>query len=100
MAFIIDNQTLADLEIFEGSKLKKTIFNFFNRAISYGGKEELRDMFRCPLSDIKKIRERQELIRYIHRENLSISIDKYFLDFIETYLLLSNKPVKVSRFDA
>ena len=70
MAFTIDRQTFADLEIFEGSK--KTIFQLFNRAISFGGKEELREMFNCPLSDIRKLRERQELIRYLHKEKLPI----------------------------
>ena len=98
MDFTIDRQTFDDLEIFEGSK--KTIFQLFNRAISFGGKEELREMFNYPLSDIRKVRERQELIRFLHREKLPISIDKHFLDFIETYLRLSDKPVKVSWIDA
>ena len=100
MAFLMDGQTFADLEIFKGKEDKKTVFNFFDRAISHGGKDELLKMFRCPLSDIIKIRERQETICYIYNEKLSLSIDKYLLNFIEYYLLLSNRPVKVSRFDA
>jgi len=97
MAFIIDKQTFADLEIFEG---KKNISNFFVRPSSYGGRKELLDMFNYPLSDIKKIRERQETIYYIHREKLNIPINPFLLDFIESYLLLENKPVKISRIDA
>ena len=100
MPFLIDKQTFTDLEIFEGKVVNKSVFKFFDRAISHGGKEELLDMFYSPLSDIKKIRERQELIKYIHKGKLSISIDKHLLDFIEFYLLLSNKPVTVSRLDA
>ena len=99
MSFLIDNQTFADLEIFGGKK-SRSIFKIFDRAISHGGQEDLLNMFRSPLSDIKKIRERQELINYIYREKLFIPIDKYLLDFIESYLFLSNKPVIVSRINA
>ena len=99
-SFLMDRQTFADLEIFEGKGVKKSIYKFFDRAISHGGKEELLDMFYCPMSDPKAIRERQELIAYIRSGKLSISIDRYLLDFIESYLLLSNKPVKISRLNA
>lgn len=97
MAFIIDRQTFADLEIFEG---KKSVSTFFDRPITYGGRKELLDMFNYPLSDIKKIRERQETILYIYKENLNIPLNPFLLDFIESYLLLENKPVKISRFNA
>jgi len=97
MAFIMDKQTFADLEILEG---KRNVANFFDKPISYGGRNELLNMFNCPLSDINKIRERQEAIRYIYNKKLSIPIDPFLLDFIETYLLLGNKPVKVSHFNA
>jgi len=100
MAFIIDKQTFEDLEIFEGKGGHKSLFSFFNKAISHGGKEELRNMFLYPLSEITKISERQELIRYMCQKKLSLDIDKYLLNYIEYYLFLSNKPVKVSRLDA
>ena len=100
MAFLIDKQTFADLEIFEGGEMKKNVFKFFNRTISNGGKDELFSMFHFPLLDITKIRERQEAIRYIYDKKLSFFIDKYLLDFIEYYLLLGNKPVTLSRFNA
>ena len=99
MAFLADKQTLADLEIFDG-KGGRTIFKIFDRAISHGGKEQLRDMFNHPLSDIKEISERQELINYICNKKLSFNIDKFLLHYIEYYLLLSNKPAKVSIFNA
>ena len=67
MAFIMDRQTFADLEIFEG---KKSISRFFDRPITYGGRKELLDMFNYPLSDIKKIRERQKSISYIYKKKL------------------------------
>ena len=96
----MDRETFADLEIFEVKGAKNSIFQFFDRAISHGGREELLDMFYSPLSDRKKIQERQELIRYVYKEKLSVSIDKYLFNFIELYLETSNKPVFVSRLDA
>ena len=100
MAFIMDRQTFADLEIFENKENKQSVFKFFDRAISLGGREELLDMFYRPLPNLKSIRERQELIGFLCRENVPISIDRHFLDFIETYLRTGNKPVKVTRINA
>ena len=100
MAFIMDRQTFADLEIFEVQGAGNTIFQFFDRAISRGGREALLEMFHYPLSDKKELMERQELIRYFCQEKFPISIDKYFFDFIETYIQMGNKPVKVSRINA
>ena len=99
-AFVIDRHTFADLEILETKSSKDTIFKFFDRAISHGGREVLLDMFHCPLSDIREIRERQAVIRYVCEEKIPVSINKYLLEFIELYLQQCNKPVKVSRLDA
>ena len=95
--FLIDEQTFVDLEIFEG---KNSIFRFFNKAISYGGKDKLLEMFNAPLSTKKDIVERQEFIDYICKEKLPITINRHLLDFIETYLLIYDKPTRVSRFNA
>jgi len=100
MAYLIDKQTLDDLEIVDTKGVKSSIFNFFDKTITHGGREELLDMFYDPLSDIKRIKERQELISYIHKEELPITIDKYLFEFIELYLQLSNIPSKVSKLDA
>ena len=103
MDFIMDKQTYADLEIFEEKRGKNAIFKFFNRAISIGGKEELLAMFNHPLSDLKKTQERQDLIRYVLGKKsplfIDILMDKYFFDFIEAYLSMGNKPIKVSWID-
>ena len=96
----IDNQTFSDLEIFEVRGKGNTVFKFFNRTTSIGGRKELIEMFHAPLSDAKEIGERQALIRYVDREKFPVTIDKYFFDFIETYLCMGNRPIKISRFDA
>ena len=100
MAFLIDRQTCADLEIFGGREVKNSLFKYFDQTISHGGKEKLLDMFYSPLTDSKAIRERQELIGYIYREKLSVFIDPFLLDFIESYLLSGDKPIKLSRINA
>jgi DNA mismatch repair ATPase MutS len=100
MAFIMDRQTYADLEVFEGGIDNKSIFKLFNRVVTHGGKEKLLEMFQYPLSNINKIKERQDLISYVHSEKISVAIDPFLLDFIETYLQLDNKPVKMSRLNA
>jgi DNA mismatch repair ATPase MutS len=101
MAFIMDKQTFADLEILDIKGVKNSIFGFFDKAISHGGRKELINMFHYPLSNRKEIVERQELIRYVQKKKLPFTIDKYLLNFIELYLETTNKkPVKVSRLDA
>jgi len=100
MAFLMDKQTFADLEILEAKGVEEPIFNIFNKATSHGGKEELLDMFYYPLSDINAIKKRQELIRYFCNEKSLFSIDKYLLYYIELYLQINNCPKKVSRLEA
>ncbi len=100
MAFLMDRQTFADLEIFEGEKSNRSIFRLFDQAASYGGKQELSEMFHQPLSDPQAICERQDLIRYLHQGKLFLQIDKDSLDFIEFYLRTGDKPTKISSFKA
>ena len=98
--FKVDKQTLADLEIFDVKGIKNSIFKFFDRAVSHGGREELKEMFNTPLSDLRKLRERQDVIRYVYEKRHSFSIDRYLMSFIEYYLLIGNKPIRVSRLNA
>ena len=100
MDFIIDRQTLEDLEIFERKRDQKSLFKFFDKPTSHGGKEELLKLFQHPLSDRGKIKERQDVIRYMFDKKLSFTIDRHSLDYIEYYLIVGNKPVKLSRLDA
>ena len=100
MDFIMDRQTFADLEINEAYGVKNNVFKLFDKVISKGGKEKLLDMFNHPLADRDKIQERQEVISYIYREKLFFHIDYVSLDFIESYLLMGDKPNRLSRLNA
>ena len=59
MAFVMDKHTFDDLNILETKGSKDSIFKFFDIAITRGGREILLDMFYCPLSDLREIRERK-----------------------------------------
>lgn len=100
MAFLMDGQTFADLEIFEGEKSNRSIFRLFDYAASYGGKQELLKMFEHPLTDPQHIRERQDLIRYLYLGKFFLPVEKDSLDFIEFYLNTGDKPTGVSWFRA
>ena len=100
MAFLMDKQTFADLEIFEGEKSNRSIFRLFEQTASYGGKQELLEMFYHPLTDPQTILERQDLIRYLHQQESFLLVDKDALDFIEFYLRTGDKPTGVSWFNA
>ena len=100
MEFIIDKQTFADLEICDPKGINISIFKIFDKAITNEGRDALLDMFYFPLADEKRIRERQELINYIYKTELPISIDKYLFDFIEVYLQITNIPMKISPLEA
>ena len=65
MEFKIDEQTLNDLELFNQALDGKSIFSCFNTACSDGGKACVRKMLERPLTDVNKIRERAEAIRYL-----------------------------------
>ena len=65
MEFKIDEQTLNDLELFNQALDGKSIFSCFNTACSDGGKACIRKMLESPLTDVNKIRERAEAIRYL-----------------------------------
>ena len=100
MAFLMDRQTFADLEIFEGEKSNRSIFRLFDQAASHGGKQELLKMFDHPLTTAQSIRERQDFIRYLYRGNFFLPVENDSLDFIEFYLNNGNKPTGVSYFRA
>ncbi len=96
MKFEIDNQTLDDLAIFGSGSSNNSIFNLFNKTVTYGGKDKLREFFDSPLTNGMAIEERLGAICYLQDNDTGFTADKGSLDFIEHYLLQYNKPVSVS----
>lgn len=85
MAFLIDKQTLSDLQIF-GSGQEKTVYGLFNRTHTRGGAQVLKEHFSYPLSDPDRINLRRDTIRYFLQENLRFPFKSAWFDAIEHYL--------------
>lgn len=98
-SFLIDKQTLHDLNIFESYNEENSIIGLF-RPISLQGKEKLKAFFKQPSTSRSHIQERLDAIRYIARKGLTFEIDKEDLDFIEHYLSRGNKPTSISVYRA
>lgn len=60
----VDPITRADLNLFHAED-KLSVFHRLNFTTTDGGREELRQLFEKPLSELNKIRSRQELLRQI-----------------------------------
>ncbi len=61
----IDRQSLNDLEIFKDKGYGQNLFEFLDNTQTNGGKDFLKKIFRNPSSNIKTIRKRQQLIKFI-----------------------------------
>jgi DNA mismatch repair protein MutS len=97
MKFEIDNQTLNDLAIFQGGDSGGSIFWIFNKTVTYGGAEKLREFFSTPLTEGAQINQRLNVIKYLQEKGTDFVYDKGSYDFIEHYLKQGNKPTSVSR---
>lgn len=94
MSFNIDKQTLEDLNILESNKYTGSIYSFFNRTQTYGGRERLCKIISRPTDDIKTINDRQDIIRFFLESSNHIEFDKEYIDFAEYYLSQDNYPTK------
>jgi DNA mismatch repair protein MutS len=97
MKFEIDTQTLNDLAIFQNGNGDNSIFKLFNKTITYGGGDKLKEFFNTPLTDEDQITQRIDAIRYLQKVETGFSCDKGSCDFIEHYLKQRDKPIYVSR---
>ncbi|MGQ0814892.1 MAG: MutS-related protein [Gemmatimonadota bacterium] len=65
MDLLIDQQTLRDLEIFEGREGRPSLFRMLDCAKTRGGAAALRRRFIYPKGDVDSIRAVQESVRFI-----------------------------------
>lgn len=86
MAFIVDKQTLDDLNIF-GKRGKNSIYGMFNVTRTLGGAHVLEQMFFCPLSDVSEINRRNNIIRYFKEYQITFPFQGELFDILEHYLL-------------
>lgn len=85
MSFIVDKQTLDDLNIF-GKHRGDSIYSLFNSTHTRGGALILEEMFRVPLSEVEKINKRSMTIQYFLSQKIVFPFQGEWFDTVEHYL--------------
>ena len=100
MNFELDKQTILDLEIFGHEKGSISIFRFYNLTKTIGGKKYLFDLMQSPLTDIHKLQQRRDTIKFIYDIKFNLTINSSQFDFIEHYLNLNRSALRNNFLDA
>jgi DNA mismatch repair protein MutS len=95
MAFLTDQQTINDLNLF-GNSGGASIYQIFNRTKTRGGAAILEEMFRYPLSDEYKINHRSQLIQQFAKTGASFPFSIDHFDPVESYLKNTDSRTKLS----
>lgn len=98
--FVADKQTLYDLGLLDDGKGKSSVFSIFNRARWIGSRLKLECIFEMPLTDIKVLRERVEILKYLGQHPGFLDFGREQLSFIEIYFSHSDSPRNFSRWAA
>ncbi|MBO9635901.1 MAG: DNA mismatch repair protein, partial [Chitinophagaceae bacterium] len=85
MYFETDNQTLEDLDIFNG-RGGHSIYSIFNKTATRGGASILEEMFRYPLATIEDINNRVQIIRFFTTADIPFPLEQGSIDIVEHYL--------------
>lgn len=85
MAFLIDKQTLNDLNIF-GKTGRNSVYELFHKTRTRGGAQLLEEMFLYPLSDAERIAERSTIIGYFQKIQATFPLRGDIFDALEPYL--------------
>ncbi len=85
MTFVVDKQTLEDLNVF-GKRGRNSIYSLFNRTYTKGGADVLERMFLYPLSDAEKINNRSNIIKYFYDRDTPFPFEAEWFDTIDQYL--------------
>ena len=73
MKFELDKQTQTDLEIFRDEKDHESIFKYFNRTKTLGGKEYLYKIMHNPFTDIGILKNRSKIISELSKSEFSMN---------------------------
>jgi len=85
MSFIIDEQTLEDLNLL-GKYRRDSIFSLFNATKTRGGERLLDQMFRNPLMNPEAIDQRSSVIRYFRNQKFDFFFDPRGVEMVRRYL--------------
>jgi DNA mismatch repair protein MutS len=99
MKFVIDKQTLEDLNLLGRYKIN-SVFNIFSHTVTRGGGLVLERMFLNPLTKAEEINARRDIFVFFQNENLEFPLSKEEFDISERYLgNTDNKNIVVSIFN-
>lgn len=87
MKFVIDKQTLEDLNLL-GRYKTNSIFNLFNNTVTRGGGIVLERMFVTPLTCAKEINQRKSIFEFFGQNNLCLPFTQKEWETVEHYIEL------------
>lgn len=88
MSFIIDKQTIQDLNLLSKYD-SKSIYHIYDHALTRGGQKLMEHMFHNPLMDCDEINTRSALFHTFMEHPCVFPFDEQTLDDVEYYLSLS-----------
>jgi DNA mismatch repair protein MutS len=97
MSFVIDHQSKKDLELFEENIENQSVFSFFNKTQTKGGRARLIEIMKTPSSSKYELVERRDAIKFFLDKDIYLEFKSNHLDFIEHYLN-QNTPILKSNF--
>jgi len=100
MAFRADKQTISDIELFSHNEKTPSLFGYYNRTITFGGKEKLFKIIQIPVSDIESHENRKREIEYFFHLKDHLKLNRRQFDYIEYYLASRRIPLRNNIIDA
>ncbi|MDD4632012.1 MAG: DNA mismatch repair protein [Proteiniphilum sp.] len=98
MSFIIDKQTMDDLNIF-GKQGKNSVFSIYNHTSTRGGAILLEEMFRYPLDNFESIKKRQDIIQYFYHKRTEFPFEGAVFDAVAYYLHNTDTRTRIDAHD-
>jgi DNA mismatch repair protein MutS len=98
MSFIIDKQTIDDLNIF-GKHGKKSVFSIYNHTRTRGGAILLEEMFRYPFDNFDSIKKRQNIIEYFYLNKTEFPFKEAIFDSVAYYLQNTDTRTRIDAHD-
>lgn len=93
--FLVDIQTLYDLDVFSENDNGQSIFKLLNFTRTPGGTDKLKSLLRKPFNSKEKIIENQRSILFFlsNKELRNIPVTKEMMDVLEMYFFSKNMPI-------
>ena len=97
MKFVIDKQTLEDLNLL-GKYKTNSVFTLFNKTITRGGGIILEQMFMTPLTNAIEINQRKDIFDFFGQNNFSFPFTKQEWETAEYYIENSESKSFITSF--